>query len=83
MKSFAFQYMKILILYLNQQQKKEAHGPHLSPEKTVQINTHMIISYIDKEKKKKHYQLYENLLVLYLNNLEFPSPKDALCQVRF
>ena len=24
--------------------KQEAHGPHRSPEKTVQINKHMIIS---------------------------------------
>ena len=33
------------------------------------------------ERKKKHYLLYENLMVLHVNKLEFPSPKDALCQI--
>ena len=36
-----------------------------------------IITLIQRIKKK----LYENLLVLHLNKLESPSPKDALCQV--
>ena len=36
----------------------------------------IIITLIQRIKKK----LYENLLVLNLNKLEFPSPKDALCQ---
>ena len=36
-----------------------------------------IITLIQKIKKK----LYENLLVLHINKLESPSPKDALCQV--
>ena len=35
-----------------------------------------IITLIQRIKKK----LYENLLVLHLNKLESPSPKDALCQ---
>ena len=35
-----------------------------------------------KRRKKKHYYLHENELVLHLNKLESPSPKDALCQVR-
>ena len=32
-------------------------------------------------KKKSHYLLIENLLNLYLNKFEYPSSKDALCQV--
>ena len=36
-----------------------------------------IITLIQRKEKK----LYENLLVLHLNKLESPSPKDALCQV--
>ena len=36
-----------------------------------------IITLILRIKKK----IYENLLVLHLNKLESPSPKDALCQV--
>ena len=53
--------------------KQEAHGPHSSPDKTVQI-----IKQISLKRKKK---LYETLLVLHLKTFEFPSPKDALCQV--
>ena len=34
-------------------------------------------------KRKKHYLLFENRMALPLNKLEFPSPKDALCQVWF
>ena len=37
----------------------------------------IIITLIQRIKKK----LYDNLLVLYLNKLESPSPKNALCQV--
>ena len=34
--------------------KQEAHGPHRSPEKTVQINKHIwLYNNINKEKKKK------------------------------
>ena len=36
-----------------------------------------IITLIQSIKKK----LYKNVLVLHLNKLESPSPKDALCQV--
>ena len=34
--------------------KQEAHGPHRSPEKTVQINKHIYQLYhnVDEEKKK-------------------------------
>ena len=35
-----------------------------------------IIALIQRIKKKFN----ENLLVLHLNKLEFPSPQDALCQ---
>ena len=33
------------------------------------------------KRRKKHYKLYNNLLLIHLNKLEFPSPKDALWQV--
>ena len=33
-----------------------------------------------KRRRKNHYYLCENLLVLHLKKLESPSPKDALCQ---
>ena len=58
--------------------QQEAHGPHRSPEKTVQIinKYDYNITLFQRIKKK----LYENLLVLHLNKLESPSPKDALCQ---
>ena len=37
---------------------------------------------VDLEKKiKPNYFLYENSMVLHLKKLEFPSPKDALCQI--
>ena len=38
--------------------KQEAHGPHCSHKKTVQINKHMIIIMFIK-RIKKHYLLYE------------------------
>ena len=46
------------------------------------INTFDYIIHITliKRRKKNHYYLYENLLVLHLKKLEPPSPKDALCQ---
>ena len=31
------------------------------------------------KRRKKHYLLYENLMVLHLNKLELPSSKDASC----
>ena len=37
--------------------KQEAHGPHRSPEKTVQINKHILLYHYEE---KKHYYLYEN-----------------------
>ena len=45
------------------------------------INTFDYIITMIKRRKKTHYYLYENLLVLHLKKLESPSPKDALCQV--
>ena len=33
------------------------------------------------KKGKKPYLLFENSIVLHLNKLEFPLPKDAICQV--
>ena len=45
------------------------------------INTYdYIITWI-KRRKKHPFLPYENLLVLHLNKLEFPLPKDAFCQV--
>ena len=44
------------------------------------INTYDYIIMLTKKRKKKHYLLFENLMVLHLNKLEFLSPKDALCQ---
>ena len=60
--------------------EQEAHGPHCSPEKTVQINKHMIIIMLLK-RRKTDYLLYEKWIVLHLNKLESPSSKGALCQV--
>ena len=38
---------------ISEQEKQEAHGPHRSPEKTVQINKHIWLYHnVDKEKKK-------------------------------
>ena len=46
----------------------------------ISINTHdYIITLI--QRRQKHYSLYENLMILHLNKHEFPSSKDALCQV--
>ena len=33
------------------------------------------------KRRKTHLLLYEKSIVLHSNKLEFPSPKDALCQV--
>ena len=44
------------------------------------INTYDYIITLIKRRKKPHHLLNENLLVLRLNKLEFPSSKDALCQ---
>ena len=52
-----------------------------SPEKTVQINKHMIIKWHWLREEKKNYLLFENWMVLHLNKLGSPSPKDALCQI--
>ena len=68
--------MTLFTLYIF---KQEAHGPHRLPEKTVQsLNKYdYIITLIQRRKKKN----YENLLILHLNKLESPSPKNVLCQV--
>ena len=55
--------------------KQEAHGPDHSPEESVHINIIMLI----RRRKKNHYLLYENLMLLHLNKLESPSPKNVLC----
>ena len=41
----------------------------------------MLIKKKRKKEEKNHYLLYEYLMVLHLNKLESPSPKDALCKV--
>ena len=46
------------------------------------INTYDFVIMLIKRRKKKHYKLHENLLVLHLKKLESPSPKEALCQVK-
>ena len=49
------------------EKKQEAHGPHRSPEKTVQINNaYDYIIMLIKRRKKKHYQLYNNLLFFFI-----------------
>ena len=61
--------------------KQEVHGPHRSPEKTVQINKHIWLYHnVDEEKKKTLLTLWD-LLVPQLNKLESPSSKSVLCQV--
>ena len=61
------------------EQKQEAHGPHRSPKKTVPIDKHMIIVMLIN--RRIFFLLYENGMVLNLNKLESPSPKDAFLQV--
>ena len=61
--------------------KQEVHGPHRSPEKTAQINKHIWLSKCWLSEEKTHYLLYEKWMVLHMNKLESPLPKDALCQV--
>ena len=46
------------------------------------IKTYDFIKTLIK-RRKNHYLLYENLMVLHLNKLETPSPKNALCKVWF
>ena len=36
-----FEYLFLTCLYRGQSSKQEAHGPHRSPEKTVQINKYI------------------------------------------
>ena len=40
-----------------------------------------MIQNVNWEKKKNHYLLYQNWMVLHLNKFESASPKDTLCQV--
>ena len=61
------------IISLRSKTKQEAHGPHRSPENRVQINKHKKLSQL-----QTHYLFYENIMVLYLNKLKSPSPKDAM-----
>ena len=60
--------------------EQEAHGPQRSPGKNLKIDKHMIIIMLIK-RRKTHYMLYENWMVLHLNKLESPSPKNALWHV--
>ena len=53
------------------------HIPHLRKQFKSLNKYDYIITLIKRRKKK----LYEKLLVLHLNKLESPSPKDALCQI--
>ena len=57
--------------------KQEAHGPHRSPEKTVQIKKHLREYHNWLGEGKTHY-LFENWMVPNLNRLESPSP-NVLC----
>ena len=55
------------------------HIAHLRKQfKSINIWLYHNVAY---EKKKNDYLHYENLMVLYLNNLKYSSPKDALCQI--
>ena len=61
---------------MRQSLKQEVHGSHRSPGKQFQwINTY------EQEIERKKYLLFENWTILICKN-EYPSPKDALCQVR-
>ena len=59
--------------------KQEAHGPHRSSEKTVQINKHIYIITLIKRRKITLLTLWE-FIVFSFEEIESPSPKDALCQ---
>ena len=59
--------------------KQEAHGPHRSSEKTVQINKHIYIITLIKRIKITLLTLWE-FIVFSFEEIESPSPKDALCQ---
>ena len=66
-------------IWLSSPLEQEAHGPHHSPEKTVLINKHLIISYHWKwEEKKQSFNLWEFNCSSF-ENIEFPSFNDALC----
>ena len=52
-----------------------------SPEKIVQINKHIWLSWCWLREEKTHYLHYGNWMVFRLNKLESLSPKDALCQI--
>ena len=61
----------------NSNKRPMGHIAHLRKQFKSLNEYDNIITLIQRIKKK----LYENLLVLHLNKLESPSPKDALCQV--
>ena len=59
--------------------KQEAHGPHRSPEKTVQINKHIWLYHnVDKEKKKKIINFMRIYWFFIWRNLNPLHPK-MLC----
>ena len=52
---------------------------HIVLRKQFQINKHRWLNH--NRRKNTQYLLFEIWMVLYLNKLDSPSPKDALCQV--
>ena len=58
--------------------RQVAHGSHRSPEKTVQINKHIWLSW--RWLREKKLSLLWNKMSLHLNKLECPSPKISLFQ---
>ena len=56
------------------------HIAHLRKQ-TVQINKHIWLSWCKLREEKNTLFTHKNWIVLHLNKLESPSPKDALCQI--
>ena len=62
---------------------KKKRGPWattLTWENYLQIDKQIWLSQCWLRENKNFYLLYVNWMVLHLNKLEYPSPKDALCQ---
>ena len=53
----------------------------LTWENFLKIDKHVWLLQCRFREEKTHYLLYENWMVLHLNKLESPSPKDALWHV--
>ena len=72
--------LKITYLYLKLNERPQGHTAPLSYSiNTVEKSYNYMITLI--RKKKTHSLLFENGMALPLNKLEFPLPKDALCQI--